>query len=185
MSILCLKISSPSHFLHFQNWPPKINPFQKLYPPPNLLPPPPRDVINDRSLRAYPCHDSQIEVPGVPWWGEYVARHPGRIQSSQRTSRRKKVETGGGGEKRNHLIWLKRDRSDCYVLRLVLPMKTVYRIKQHAFSCRSSAPLLTRCLSTNANSLRILSTYLWSSPKICFLIVSAFFVKFFRLIVLS
>ena len=22
----------------------------------------------------HPCHDSQIGVPGVPWWEEYVAR---------------------------------------------------------------------------------------------------------------
>ena len=32
--VLCLKSSSPSHFVHFQNWTPKIKPPRKLYPPP-------------------------------------------------------------------------------------------------------------------------------------------------------
>ena len=56
----------PSHSVHFQNWPPKVKPLRKLYPPLNLIPrafpfkngwlPPsetlatPWDVINDRSL---------------------------------------------------------------------------------------------------------------------------------------
>ena len=60
MSILCLKTSTPppppSHFVHFENWLPKINPFQKLYPPP------PRDEINDRS----PSFISFLSLLGLP-----------------------------------------------------------------------------------------------------------------------
>ena len=58
--------------------------------------------------------------------------------------------------------------------RLVLSNKTIYRIKQHVFPCRELARLLPRCLFTNANWLRTVSTYTWSSPKIFLRIVNAF-----------
>ena len=41
----------PSHFVHLQNWSPRIKPLGKLYPPP-LQSPFPRDVVNDRPLTA-------------------------------------------------------------------------------------------------------------------------------------
>ena len=42
----------PSHFVHFQNWPPKIKPLRKLCPPPNHppFPPPPLLRRNKRSV---------------------------------------------------------------------------------------------------------------------------------------
>ena len=50
MSILCLKISTPLTPCTFSKLTPQNKPVSKTVPPPHQ-PPPPRDVINDRSLR--------------------------------------------------------------------------------------------------------------------------------------
>ena len=89
---------------------------------------------------------------GQPWSKRGIREH--------KKGAKKKEEQREGAGKKKESPYLAKRRQKRLLRRLVLPIKSIYRIKQRAFSSRSSGRLLTSfCLLMPAHYEFFLTTY--------------------------